>query len=99
VSETIWMFSSWHSKPQEYRVVSRTARQVKAGRTESAHTHTVRLAEVGRGQWFWSEHDALAYRCKNLAEQIERAKYSLQKLRTELGMAESELKTLLVAKS
>jgi hypothetical protein len=100
-NDTIWLFYDFHTQPRRYVVISRTEKQIKVkpaeysvNRYPDLHTIRVRLADVGAQQWFWTERDAWAYRCKRLSEKIDDTKRSLQDLATKLDAAESELKTL-----
>lgn len=91
-ADRVYVFD-YGGKVQSCEVVKRTAKQWKVRSTYGRGVDTLNLAKLG-SKFFQSEADAWRYRVGKLTKSVEYAKQDLQNKRTQLGMAESELKRL-----
>lgn len=94
--ERVWRVERWRNSPTPYVVKSRTPKTLRAQEEQrkgylSSYENLVRLSDIGH-EWFISESDAWVeiHRCAKA--QVEADKAALQRSRTDLRMAESELK-------
>jgi hypothetical protein len=92
----LWELGRWATKPDRYVVLSKTAKTftvVMDREVSYRRERLVKSADVGTS-WFASEREAWEHRVRLLRESVEHAKARLQDERTQLGMAESEVKRL-----
>jgi 2-succinyl-5-enolpyruvyl-6-hydroxy-3-cyclohexene-1-carboxylate synthase len=93
VIERLYSIESWNPRLATFVVLKETAKQLKIQNDGGgiAFTHTIRRDDIGR-KYFETPHAAWTARAARLTEKIEWEKKTIQKLRTELGMCESEAK-------